>query len=377
MGRRHVLSLVVAFSVLLAFSGAALAADVIKIGSVGPLTGDIATFGQSVHNAVKMAFDEVNAAGGVLGKQIEFIHEDNKGDAAETTNIVRKLIVRDRVSALVGAVVSANSLAAGPIAQQFRVPMVTPTSTADKVTAAGDYVFSTCFIDSFQGEIMGRFAYTDLGYRRVATLVNMASDYSIGLADVFTETFKNLGGEIVESESYSAGDQDFRAQLTKIKAADPEAIYLPAYYTDVALIARQARQLGIDAVFIGPDGFDSPKLVEIGGEAVYGSYFTNHYSTDDQSPKVQKFVQEYKSRFGQVPDALAALGYDAAMVVVDAIRRAGSDDRTAIRDALAATKDIEVVTGVLSMDANRNPIKSAVVLKVTADGQEYVATVNP
>lgn len=377
MSRRYVLSLVVVLSMLLVTSGLAAAADVIKIGSVGPLTGDIATFGQSVYNAVKMAFDEVNAAGGVLGKKIEFIHEDNKGDAAETTNIVRKLIVRDRISALVGAVVSANSLAAGPIAQQFRVPMITPTSTNEKVTEAGDYVFRVCFIDSFQGKIMARFAYNNLGYRKVATLTNIASDYSMGLTDVFTRTFESLGGQIVEAESYNSGDQDFRAQLTKIKAANPEAIYLPAYYTDVALIARQARQLGIDAVLLGPDGFDSPKLVEIGGEAVYGSYFTNHYSPEDQSPKVQRFVTAYKERYGQVPDALAALGYDAALVLIDAIKRAGSADRKAIRDALAQTKGIEVVTGVLSIDENRNPVKSAVILQVTENGVKFVDRVNP
>ena len=215
--RRKVLGLVVVLSLILAFSSLAGAANVIKIGGVGPLTGEVATFGQSAHNGVKLAFDEVNAAGGVLGMRIEYIHEDNKGDAAETTNIVRKLIVRDRVSAIVGAIISANSLAAGPLAQQFRVPMISPTSTADNVTSAGEYVFTACFKDSFQGQIMAQFAYNDLGLRRVATLVNIASDYSIGLDKAFVETFEELGGQVVVRESYNAGDQDFRAQLTKIR----------------------------------------------------------------------------------------------------------------------------------------------------------------
>lgn len=375
---RQVLSLMLIVSLFLTMAGTVFAREqTIKIGFVGPLTGDVATYGQSAFTAIQLAFEEVNKQGGVLGMPIELVYEDNQGDAAETTNIVRKLIVRDRVSAIMGPIISANTLAAGPIAQQFRVPLITPTSTNDRVTEAGNYIFSTCFSDSFQGEIMGRFAAETLGLKRVAVLTNVASDYSIGLTEVFTKTFESLGGKVVAQESYNAGDQDFRAQLTKIKGADVEAIYLPVYYNDAALIARQARQLGITALFLGPDGFDSPKLFEIGGDAVYGSYFTAHYSTDDDSPRVQKFIADYRARYGQDPDAFAALGYDAAIVLVEAIKRAGSTKPADIRDALAATENLEVVTGNLSMDENRKPIKSAVVLKVVPDGYEFVERVDP
>lgn len=378
MRPRQVVSLLLVITMLSAMSGMAFAKEqTIKIGFVGPLTGDVATYGRSTFNAIQLAFQQVNEQGGVLGMPLELVYEDNKGDAAETTNIVRKLIVRDRVSAILGAIISANTLAAGPIAQQFRVPLVTPTSTNDRVTQAGDYVFSACFSDSFQGEIMGRFAAETLGLKRVAILTNVASDYSIGLTEVFTKTFEALGGKVVAQESYNAGDQDFRAQLTKIKAADVEAIYLPVYYTDAAIMARQARQLGFTGMFLGPDGFDSPKLFEIGGDAVYGSYFTAHYSVDDDSPRVKKFVSDYKEAYGQEPDAFAALGYDAAIVLIDAINRAGSTKTADIRNALAATQDLEVVTGTLSMDENRKPIKSAVVLKVVPNGFEFVERVNP
>lgn len=350
---------------------------VIKVGSVGPLTGDVASFGQSVYNAITLAFEQVNANGGVIGKKIQLIHEDNKGDAAETTNAVRKLIVRDRVSVILGAVISANTLAAAPIAQQFKIPMLSPTSTNDKVTQAGPYVFRACYTDSFQGEIMAEFAAGTLKFKRVATLTNIASDYSIGLTKAFTGKFKSLGGTIVAAESYNSGDQDFRAQLTKIKAANPEAVYVPAYYSEAGLIARQARQLGITAVLLGPDGFDSPKLLEIGGETVYGAYFTNHYSIDDPSPLAQKFLADYRAKYKKDPDALGALGYDAALMLIDAIKRAKSDNPEAIRKALASTKNLEVVTGVLSVGPDRNLVKSAVILKVTKDGFKFVKRVDP
>ncbi|HHV93260.1 MAG TPA: ABC transporter substrate-binding protein [Firmicutes bacterium] len=361
------------------------AAETFKIGVVGPTTGPVATYGLSVIDAVVMAVEEVNAKGGILGQQVQLIIEDNKADATETSNAFRKLISRDQVHAIIGAVVTANSIVGGQIAQMMKVPMITPTSTAEKVTQAGDYVFRACLIDPVQGRIMANFAYNTLGLREVAVLTARTNDYSVGLEEVFVETFEGLGGKIVAKESYSEGDQDFRAQLTKIRAQNPEAVYVPGYYTEAGLIAKQMRQLGMNQPILGPDGFDSPKLFEIGGDAVYGSYFTNHYHPEAGDEVSQRFVDNYRAKYGKDPDGFAALGYDAAMILFNAIERAGeaalsrniSAARAAIRDAMAETKDLHVVTGVLTLDENRNPVKSAVILKVVEDGYEFVERVEP
>ncbi len=274
------------------------AGDEISIGEYGSLTGTTATFGISTDNAIKMAFEEVNAAGGVTGKKLKLFVEDDQSKPEEAATAATKLVNQNHVVALLGEVSSSRSLAAAPIAQAAEIPMVSPSSTNPRVTQVGDYIFRVCFTDPFQGAVMAKFANDTLKLKRVAILVDVRNDYSVGLQTFFRQNFKQMGGEIVAEQSYSEGDSDFHAQLTQIKAANPEAIYVPGYYTEVGTIARQARELGIAAPLLGGDGWDSPKLWEIGGEALNGSYFSNHYSTDDPSPVVQKFVTEYKKKYG-------------------------------------------------------------------------------
>ena len=353
------------------------AGDEISIGEYGSLTGTTATFGISTDNAIKMAFEEVNAAGGVTGKKLKLFVEDDQSKPEEAATAATKLVNQNHVVALLGEVSSSRSLAAAPIAQAAEIPMVSPSSTNPRVTQVGDYIFRVCFTDPFQGAVMAKFANDTLKLKRVAILVDVRNDYSVGLQTFFRQNFKQMGGEIVAEQSYSEGDSDFHAQLTQIKAANPEAIYVPGYYTEVGTIARQARELGIAAPLLGGDGWDSPKLWEIGGEALNGSYFSNHYSTDDPSPVVQKFVTEYKKKYGALPDALAALGYDAAKILVDAISRAGSTEGAKVRDALAATKDFQGVTGTITINKDRNAVKPAVILKVENGKFNLVETIKP
>jgi branched-chain amino acid transport system substrate-binding protein len=349
----------------------------IVIGEYGSLTGTTATFGQSTDNGIRLAFDEINAAGGLLGKPVKVLVEDDRSQPEEATTAVTKLINQSKVVAVLGEVSSSRSLAAAPICQSNKVPMVSPSSTNPRVTQVGDYIFRVCFIDPFQAPVMAKFAAKTLKVKKVAILTDVRNDYSIGLQTFFRQNFKSLGGEIVAEQSYSEGDSDFRAQLTQIKATNPEAIYVPGYYTEVATIARQARELGITVPLLGGDGWDSPKLFEIGGEALDGCYISNHYSVDDPSPAIQKFVSDYKKKYNQVPDALAALGYDAAKILADAIRRAGSTDGEKIRDALKTVKDFVGVTGTITINADRNAVKPAVVLKIDKGKFHYVETVNP
>jgi branched-chain amino acid transport system substrate-binding protein len=350
----------------------------ILIGEYGAFTGSIASFGQSTHKGVLMAIEEANAGGGVLDRKIRLITEDDQGKPEEALTAVTKLISKDRVSALIGEFASSNSLAAAPYAQQSRIPMVSHGSTNPKVTQIGDYIFRVCFIDPFQGEVMAKFARNTLKLDRVAILRDIKSDYSVGLADYFIKSFTAMGGTIVGDESYSAGDKDFNAQLTALKGKTPAAIFVPGYYTEVGLIGRQARKLGVHAVLLGGDGWDSDKLWEIGGDALNGSYFSNHYSVDNPSPVIQGFVEQFKARYdGEKPDALAALGYDAAKVLIDAIRRAGSDDPKAIRDSLATTRGFAGITGIITLNENRDAVKSAVVLEVKDGKFVYKETVDP
>jgi branched-chain amino acid transport system substrate-binding protein len=268
-------------------------------------------------------------------------------------------------------------MAAAPVAQQNRIPMISPSSTNPKVTEIGDYIFRVCFIDPFQGLVMAKFATNTLKLKNVAILRDIKNDYSVGLADVFVDNFKKLGGNIVADESYSEGDTDFSAQLTSIRSKKPQAIFLPGYYTEVGLVARQAKKLGLNVPLMGGDGWDSPKLIEIGGADLNGSYYSNHYSVDDPSPAIQKFVGDYKTRYGAVPDALAGLGYDSAKVLFDAIRRANSTEGSKVRDAIAATMDYSGVTGKITIDKDRNAIKPAVVLEIKDGKLQYVETINP
>ncbi|HBZ68632.1 MAG TPA: ethanolamine utilization protein EutJ, partial [Deltaproteobacteria bacterium] len=304
-------------------SGDGKTAAPIKIGHFASLTGDTATFGQSTDRGIRMAIEQINEAGGVLGRPLELISEDDRSVTEEARTAAQKLLQRDQVVALLGEVASSRSLAAAPEAQRSHVPMISPASTNPKVTEVGDYIFRTCFIDPFQGAVMARFARDQLKVKRVAILFDFKQDYSVGLAEFFRKTFQDLGGEIVADERYTSGDIEFRAQLTTIRAANPEAVFVPGYYTELGLIAKQARELGLDVPLLGGDGWDSAKTLEIGGPAVEGYYFSNHYAADSDSPKVQDFVKRYREKYGEVPDAMAALGYDAAGILADALRRAG------------------------------------------------------
>ena len=353
------------------------AAEEILIGEYGSLTGEDATFGTSTKNGIDIAVDEINAAAGLLGKKVRVIVEDDQGKAEEANIVVTKLITKDKVVAVLGEVASSRSLAAAPVAQQYSVPMISPSSTNVEVTRKGDYVFRVCFLDPFQGFVMAKFATTTLKMTKVAILRDIKSDYSVGLANAFIENFKKMGGTIVGDESYSAGDTDFNAQLTSIKAKNPQAIFVPGYYTAVGLIARQAKKQGIAAPLLGGDGWDSPKLTEIGGAALDGSFFTNHYSVEDPSPEAQKFLTAYKARFNSVPDALAGLGYDSAMVLFEAIKRAGSTDGKKIRDEIARTKDHAGVTGKITLDSERNANKPAVVLEIRGGKFLFRETISP
>jgi branched-chain amino acid transport system substrate-binding protein len=356
-------------------------ADTILLGEVGSITGAEATFGISTKNGIQLALDEVNAAGGIVidqkPKKVAVRVYDDQGKPEEAANAVTRLISQDKVVAILGEVASSNSLAMAPKAQAAKVPMVSPSSTNPKVTEVGDFIFRVCFIDPFQGTVMARFGAETLKAKNVAVLKDNKSDYSLGLSQYFTETFTKLGGVIVAEEAYSKGDNDFRGQLTVIKGKKPDAIYVPGYYTDVGAIARQARELGITAPLLGGDGWESEKLFEIGGSALAGSYFSNHYSTDNPAPAVQNFIKSYEAKFGSKPDSLAALGYDAAMVVVEAIKRAGSTEGQKVRDEIAKTKDHAGVAGTISLDAQRNAVKPAVVLQVKEDRNVYVTTINP
>jgi branched-chain amino acid transport system substrate-binding protein len=351
--------------------------DAILIGEIFSLTGDKATFGISSRNGIEMAVKEANAAGGVRGKKVETRVYDDQGKPEEAANAATRLVNQDRVTLILGEVASTNSIAMGNVAQPAKVPMISPTSTNPKVTEIGDYIFRVCFIDPFQGFVMAKFARDNLKLNKVAVLRDLKSDYSNGLTDVFTRKFTEMGGKIVAVETYNQGDSDFRGQLTAIKRANPDGIYIPGYYNEVGVIARQARELGLTVPLMGGDGWDSEKLFELGGSAVEGHYFSNHYSSDDPSPKVQKFVADYKAAYGSVPDALATLAYDAAGVAIAAMRRAPETSGKSLRDAIALTKEYPGVAGNVTLDERRNAVKPAVVLRVAKGKFEYVTTVNP
>lgn len=353
------------------------AQDEIKVGEYASLTGGNATFGISSHNGTEMAIAEINAAGGVLGKKLKLITEDTQSKAGEASTGVRKLIAQDKVIAVLGEVASSRSLEAAPIAQEAKIPLISPASTNPKVTEVGDYIFRICFIDPFQGTVMAKFTLDSLKVRKVALLTDVKQDYSVGLAQFYKEYFTKNGGTLVEESSYNSGDKDFRAQLSAIKAKKPDAIFLPGYYTEAGVIIKQARQLGITAPFMGGDGWDSDSLVKIGGPAMDGNYFSNHFSTEDTSPAIQTFVKNYKAKYGSTPDAMAALGYDSAMILADAIKRAGGTDSAKLRDAIASTKDFKGITGSITLNEKRDATKPAVILQIK-DGQfKFLETVAP
>lgn len=339
----------------------------IVLGEFGSLTGPQATFGQSAHNAVVMAVDEINSNGGIGGARLRVVSEDDQSKAEEATNAVSKLISHDNVVAVIGEVASSASLAAAPICQSNRVPMVTPASTNPDVTKKGDYIFRVCFTDDYQGCALADYAHT-LGFRRVALLTDVKSDYSRGLGQEFERRFTSHGGQIIARSSYANGDSDFRSQLTAILAAAPQAVFVPGYYTDVAQIAVQGRDLGLKVPLFGGDGWESPKLLEIGGTALNGSFYSNHYFNGDPAPAVARFVSEYRRRYGTEPDAFAALSYDATRVVADALRRSGGQGEQRLRDALAATRGFTAVTGNITLGSDRNATNKKLVLEEIRDG---------
>ena len=350
----------------------------IKIGVYGDLSGQTSSFGQSTRNGSQMAADEINAAGGINGRQVQLIHEDDQGEPGKAATVVAKLINQDQVRALIGEVASSNSIAAAPNAQEAKVPMISPSSTNPKVTQIGDYIFRVCFIDPFQGEVMAKFAFNSLKAKKAAILFDSNSDYSKGLIQFFKAAFTKLGGTIVIEKAYAQRDRDFTGQLTAIRDTTPDVIYVPGYYQEVGVIAKQTKQLGIKAPLLGGDGWDSPQLWDLGGDALNGNYISNHYSVDDPTPVIQDFVKRYKAKYnGIAPDAIAALGYDATMVMADAIKRAGGTECVALRDAIAQTANYKGITGVITLNSERNAVKPAVVLELKDKKFVYRETINP
>ncbi len=350
----------------------------IKIGYYGDLSGPTFNFGKSALNGVLMAVNEINLAGGINGRKLDVVIEDDQGGAELAAARASKLIDADKVIAVIAGGTSGNSRAGAPKAQVAQIPLISPSATDPAVTQIGEYIFRACFIDAFQGEVMAKFAVNTLNAKKAAILFDFNSPYSRGLTDFFELSFTRLGGQVVTKQLYTQGDRDYRGQLNSIHQAAPDVIYIPGYYGDVAVIAKQARQLGITQPLLGGDGWDAPELWELGGDSLNGSYISNHYSIEDPSPAIQKFVKEYKALYGNLsPDAHAALGYDAMRVLADAIQRAGTTDGPKLRDALAQTKNFPGVTGLISINNERNAVKPAVVLKLQDAKYIYQETIQP
>jgi branched-chain amino acid transport system substrate-binding protein len=354
----------------------------IVVGGIFPLSGNAATFGQSSKQGMQLAADDVNQKGGLAVGGAKLLvkasYEDDEGNPEKAANACQKLISQNGVKAVIGAVMSKNSLAIAPICQEAKVPMISPASTNVKVTEAGDFIFRACFIDPFQGAVLANYAYNQLNARKAAAIYDNGNDYNKGLAEVFKATFEKLGGKIVSSEAFTdeANTVDFKAQLTNIKAAGPDFLYAPNYYAADAVIMKQAHEIGLNVPTGGGDGWDSPQLTAIGGKDVEGCVFSNHFSKDDTSAVVQNFVKRYREKYGAEPDALASLAYDAAVILFGAVEKAGTLDGTAVRDAIKASHVVGV-SGTITFDEKRNPVKSAVVLKIENGQQKYVMTVAP
>jgi branched-chain amino acid transport system substrate-binding protein len=352
--------------------------DPIKIGHFASLTGKDAAFGVASRKGILIAVEELNSKGGVLGRKVEYLVEDIQSKPGESATAVKKLISRDKVVAMLGANASSNSLEAAPICQGARVPMMAISSTSPKVTEIGDYIFRICFIDPFQGAVLAKFAHGKLQARRVALLTSVSSPYSVGLSNVFRERFTALGGQIVAEQKFSEGDKDFKAQLTAIRTLRPDVIAATGFYTEAALICIQARSLGMNGPIIGGDGWEAPQLTELGGKAVDGTYYSTHYSPENEAPEVQAFVRKYKTRWSnETPEAVSALGYDAMLLVADAMTRAGSTEGPKVRAAIAATRDFPGVTGRTTIDPDRNSAKPAVILTLKDGRTQFVDAVAP
>jgi branched-chain amino acid transport system substrate-binding protein len=391
-------ALVLAAAVLVGCGGGS-ATEELVVGEYGSLTGNDATFGQSTKQGVELAVSDLLAQkqGQIGGLKVRVVAEDDEGKPEEAATVVQKLINQDRVIALIGEVASSRSIAAAPICQNAGVPMISPSSTNPKVTQVGDFIFRMCFIDPFQGTVMAKFASQDLKLKNVAILKDVKNEYSVGLAQFFAEAFKGMGGTIVAEQAYSAGDQDFRAQLTSIKGKHPQAILVPGYYTEVGLIARQARELGITVPLLGGDGWESEQLIEIGGTALNGCYYANHFATDNPDPRLQEFLRKYKAKFGKESDAIGGLAYDAGNVLFQSLeklaeqdpetfkglssRKAGTPERKAadkkLRDIIATTTNYPGVTGSITLDENRNAAKPAVVIAIKDGKKVFATSINP
>ena len=389
---------VIAFAAFAAGCGGG-AKDELVIGLYGSLTGNDATFGQSTKAGVALALDELQrtAQGKIGGLPVREVVEDDQGRPEEAATVVKKLVNQDQVIAVIGEVASSRSIAAAPTCQAAGVPMISPSSTNPKVTEVGDYIFRMCFIDPFQGTVMAKYAAQNLGLKQVAILKDIKNDYSVGLAKFFTDAFTQMGGTIVAEQAYSAGDQDFRAQLTALKAKKPQAVFVPGYYTEAGLIARQAKELGLDVPLLGGDGWESEQLLQIAGSALDGSFYSNHFAVDNPEPRLQDFLAKYKAKFGSEPDAIAGLAFDAATVLFQSLQKlseqdpetfkalasskAGSDARKAatkkLRDIIATTTNFPGVTGNITLDENRNASKPAVVLAIKSGKKIYDTTINP
>ena len=358
--------------------------DTIKIGANLELTGGVASFGSSIAEGIDLAVEEINKDGGVDGKKIEIVKVDNKSEGSEATNQAIRLTSKDKVTAIIGAATSGNTVAQAQIANDTKTILLTPSGTSPNVTvnedgSVNEFAFRTSFIDPFQGTVAANFAANELNIKSVAIYADSSSDYAKGLAKSFKETFEAAGGKIVAEEAYVTKDTDFRSTLTRIKSAKPEFIFIPGYYEEVGLIVKQAREMGIDVPLMGADGWDSPKLVELAGaEALNNTFITNHYSSEDPDEKIQKFVKSFSDKYdGKSPDAFNALGYDSVFLLVDAIKRAGDLDTTKIKDALAETKDLALVSGNVTIDEQHNPIKSATILEYKDGKQVFNTKVNP
>ena len=352
-------------------------ADVVKIGGIGPLTGPLAIYGVTSTNGSKLAMEEINKNGGILGKQVEYIVLDEKGDSTEAVTAYNKL-VDEGVVALIGDITSKPSLAVAEVAAQDNMPMITPTGTQFNITEAGPNVFRVCFTDPYQGVVLANFAKNNLNAETVAVVVNNSNDYSDGVAKAFIEQAEKLGLKVVAKEGYSDGDKDFRAQLTKILPTNPDVLVVPDYYEQVALITTQAREVGIKSTFVGPDGWDgvAKTLDPSAYGAIENSYFTNHYSLQDQSEKVQNFLKAYKEAYNEEPSAFSALSYDAAYMVKAAIEKAGTTEKQAVVDALKSL-DYSGVTGHLTFDEKNNPVKAVTVLKIVNGEYTFDSVVEP
>lgn len=359
----------------------AAAGDTIKVGASFELTGNVANYGKAILSGAKMAIDEVNEKGGVNGKKLTLVESDNKSEPSESGNSVTKLVTQDKVVAIIGPATSGCVAASAPITTANKVPQIAPSATAPAITMDNgkvrDYMFRACFIDPFQGQVMAQFADNTLKVKNVAILYDSSSDYSKGLADVFQKTLESKGGAVVAKEAFLSKDLDFKAALTKIKATNPEAIYVPGYYEEISKIIKQAREIGINVPLLGSDGWESPKLAEIAGkDALHDCYYVSAFSAQDQDPSVQKFIKDYKAKYQKDPDIFAMQGYNAGLVLADALKRSNNATGEKLAKAIAETKDLPIASGKLTYDANHNPIMSALIISLdggTANLKEKIS----